>query len=90
MKAYCEEVWRLEDKFHGLELNHIARMYRLSMNSQKSLPVELKFHRTFSQEISTNRPLTSGQTEGSTGHHSTTHLRRKPPRPGLRPCRWKA
>jgi ribonuclease HI len=27
IEAYCEEVWRLEDKFHGLELNHIARRY---------------------------------------------------------------
>jgi hypothetical protein len=25
MEAYCDEVWRLEDKFYGLELNHIAR-----------------------------------------------------------------
>jgi hypothetical protein len=25
MEAYCDEVRRLEDKFHGLELNHIAR-----------------------------------------------------------------
>jgi hypothetical protein len=23
--AYCQEVHRLENKFHGLELNHIAR-----------------------------------------------------------------
>jgi hypothetical protein len=30
-----------------------------------------------------------GQTEGSTGRHSTPHLRQKPPRPGLKPCRWK-
>jgi hypothetical protein len=27
MEAYCEEVWRLEDKFHGLELNHITCRY---------------------------------------------------------------
>jgi ribonuclease HI len=27
MEAYCEEVWCLENKFHGLELNHIARRY---------------------------------------------------------------
>jgi hypothetical protein len=27
MEAYCDEVWRLEDKFYGLELNHIARCY---------------------------------------------------------------
>jgi hypothetical protein len=27
MEAYYVEVRRLEDKFHGLELNHIARKY---------------------------------------------------------------
>jgi ribonuclease HI len=27
MEAYCDEVWHLEDKFYGLELNHIARRY---------------------------------------------------------------
>jgi ribonuclease HI len=27
MEAYCDKVWRLEDEFHGLELNHVARWY---------------------------------------------------------------
>jgi len=27
MEAYCKEVRKLEDKFHGLELNHITRWY---------------------------------------------------------------
>jgi hypothetical protein len=27
MESYCDEVQRLEDKFYGLELNHIARQY---------------------------------------------------------------
>jgi ribonuclease HI len=27
MEAYCDKVRRLEDKFYGLELNHIARWY---------------------------------------------------------------
>jgi hypothetical protein len=27
MEAYCDEVWHLEDKFYGLELNHVARRY---------------------------------------------------------------
>jgi ribonuclease HI len=27
MEAYCKEVRCLEDNFHGLELNHIARRY---------------------------------------------------------------
>jgi ribonuclease HI len=27
MEAYCDKVRRLEDKFYGLEVNHIARRY---------------------------------------------------------------
>jgi ribonuclease HI len=27
MEAYCDEVRCLEDKFYGLELNHVARWY---------------------------------------------------------------
>jgi ribonuclease HI len=27
MEAYCDKVWRLEDKFYGLELNRVARRY---------------------------------------------------------------
>ncbi|CAO2187450.1 unnamed protein product [Urochloa humidicola] len=27
MEAYCNAVRRLEDKFHGIELNHIVRRY---------------------------------------------------------------
>jgi hypothetical protein len=27
MEAYCDEIRRLEDKFHGLELSHVARWY---------------------------------------------------------------
>jgi len=27
MEAYCKEVHKLEDKFHGLELVHVARRY---------------------------------------------------------------
>jgi hypothetical protein len=27
MEAYCDDVRRLEDKFYGLEVNHIARRY---------------------------------------------------------------
>jgi ribonuclease HI len=32
MEAYCNEVRRLEDKFYGLELNHIARRYNETAN----------------------------------------------------------
>jgi len=32
MEAYCKEVRQLEDKFHGLELVHIARRYNEATN----------------------------------------------------------
>jgi ribonuclease HI len=32
MEAYCGEVRRLEDKFHGLELNHVARRYNKTVD----------------------------------------------------------
>jgi ribonuclease HI len=32
MEAYCDEVWRLEDKFYGLELNHVARRYNKTVD----------------------------------------------------------
>jgi hypothetical protein len=32
MEAYCDEVRRPEDKFYGLELNHIARWYNETMD----------------------------------------------------------
>jgi ribonuclease HI len=33
MEAYCDEVRRLEDKFYGLELNHVARRYNETVMS---------------------------------------------------------
>jgi hypothetical protein len=32
MEAYCDEVRRLEDKFYGLELNHVARRYNKTVD----------------------------------------------------------
>jgi hypothetical protein len=32
MEAYCDEVRRLEDKFFGLELSHIAQRYNETAN----------------------------------------------------------
>ena len=32
MAAYCQEVYRLEDKFDGLELNHIPRQLNEAAN----------------------------------------------------------
>jgi ribonuclease HI/transposase InsO family protein len=32
MEAYCDEVQRLEDKFYGLELNHVARRFNVTVD----------------------------------------------------------
>jgi hypothetical protein len=48
MEAYCEEVRRLEDKFYGLELNHIAHRYNEAadeltkiMSSRATVPPDI-------------------------------------------------
>jgi hypothetical protein len=38
MEAYCDEVRRLEDKFYGLELNHIARRYNEIADELAKIP----------------------------------------------------
>jgi hypothetical protein len=49
MEAYCEEVWCLEDKFYGLELNHVAHRYNEATNElAKMLLVGPQFHLMFS------------------------------------------
>jgi ribonuclease HI len=37
MEAYCDEVRHLEDKFYGLELNHVARRYNETADKENSL-----------------------------------------------------
>jgi hypothetical protein len=38
MEAYCDEVRRLEDKFYGLELNHVARRYNETADELAKIP----------------------------------------------------
>ena len=57
MEAYCKEVRRLEDKFHGLELIHVATT-RQPTNSPRSRRPEAWYHLTRSQEIFTSHPST--------------------------------
>jgi ribonuclease HI len=90
MEAYCQEVRRLEDKFHGLELNHIARKYNEAADelakiasSRTTVPPDV-----FAKDL--QRPSVDLGSDG--GVHGTSldpHLRQKPPRPGPKPCRWK-
>jgi hypothetical protein len=38
MEAYCDEVRRLEDKFYGLEVNHVARRYNETTDELAKIP----------------------------------------------------
>jgi ribonuclease HI len=85
MEAYCK------DKFHGLELNHVACRYNEAADEltkiascQVMVPPDV-FARDLHQPSIDTRA--SG---GPTVHHSIPHLRRKLPRPGLKSCRRKA
>jgi hypothetical protein len=57
MEAYCDEIRRLEDKFFGLELNHVARRYNETTDElAKIASGGQRFPRTSSLETYTNPP----------------------------------
>jgi ribonuclease HI len=60
MEAYCDEVRRLEDKFYGLEHNHIARRYNETADELAKIAWgEQRFPRTSSPGICINPPSRS-------------------------------
>ena len=61
MEAYCDEVRRLEDKFYGLELNHIRGRHRALGPRQKGTGSGKSPAGTFGARLrATSRPLTNG------------------------------
>jgi ribonuclease HI len=80
MEAYCDEVRRLEDKFYGLELNHIARRYNETADElAKIASGRTTVPRTSSPGICTNPP------SRSTTRPSPRHPRSSPRRPRISP-----
>jgi ribonuclease HI len=60
MEAYCNVVHALEDKFYGIELNHVPLKYNKEVDeSQRSHRGESLFTRTFSRETSLSHPSAS-------------------------------
>jgi ribonuclease HI len=77
MEAYCEEVRHLENKFHGLELNHIRSRYNEAADeltkitsSRTMVPPDV-----FARDLHQPSINIGGGTEGSMGRCSTPHLR---------------
>jgi ribonuclease HI len=84
MEAYCDEVWRLEDKFYGLELNHIARRYNETADElAKIASGRTTVPRTSSPETYINPPSRS-TTRPSPRRPRPSPRYPRPPR--VRPC----
>jgi hypothetical protein len=66
MEAYCKAVWCLEDKFDGLELNHIAHKYNEVVDELSKI--------TSSQTVVplTSLPTTSTSPSSTTGSQDKT------------------
>jgi hypothetical protein len=91
MEAYYKEAWRLEDKFDGLELNHITRRYNEAADkltkiasSRTMVPPDV-FSRDLHEPSVDLRAI-----EGVNSLSLDPHLRQRPPRLGLTSCRRKA
>jgi ribonuclease HI len=84
MEAYCDEVRRLEDKFYGLELNHIARRYNETTDElAKIASGRTTVPRTSSAETYINPPSRS-TTRPSSRRPWPSPRYPRPPR--VRPC----
>jgi ribonuclease HI len=84
MEAYCNEVRHLEDKFYGLELNHIARRYNETADElakiasgQTTVPPDV-----FSKDI--HQP--SVKIDGTPEPEEASANPRYPQPPRVRPC----
>jgi hypothetical protein len=84
MDAYCNEVRRLEDKFCGLELNHIARRYNETADELAKIALgRTTVPRTSSPETYINPPSRS-TTRPSPRRPRPNPRYPRPPR--VRPC----
>jgi ribonuclease HI len=67
MEAYCKAVRALEDKFYGIELNHVPRRYNEEADElAKIAPGRITVPRTFSPEISPSPLSPSSRTPRTT------------------------
>jgi hypothetical protein len=84
MEADCEEVRRLEDKFHSLKLNHIARRYNVAADELAKIASSRTTVLPDVLARDLHQPSVNIRVDGgSTGRRSIPHLRQKPPRPGV-------
>jgi hypothetical protein len=62
METYCNAVRALEDKFYGIELNHVPRRYNEEADELAKISSgRITVPRTFLHGMSPDRPSTSSQ-----------------------------
>jgi len=72
MDAYCKAVRRLEEKFDGLELNHVLRKYNEAADALAKMASErATVPQMSSSATSTNLPSTTKTTEGRINPQAT-------------------
>ena len=71
MEAYCNVVRHLEDKFDGLELNHVPRKYNEDATGRTTIPPNVFAHDISRPSVELKQPAESGP--------SRRALRRQPP-----------
>jgi ribonuclease HI len=76
MEAYCDEVRRLEDKFYGLELNHIARRYETAdelakiASGRTTVPPDVFSQDLHQPSVAECQELLQKIHSGACGHHA--------------------
>jgi hypothetical protein len=103
MEAYCKEVSKLEDKFHGLELIHVARRYNEAADelakiasSRGTIPpdafsrdlLEPSVDLGMGASIKTSTPKPTDTIEALLTVVEIMEVERTPQRPG-RPFNWR-
>jgi ribonuclease HI len=86
MEAYCDEVRRLEDKFYGLELNHIAQWYNETANElAKIASGRTTVSSAAEGEACASRESGMGSRQTRTGRPRTWNISSKESYPSARP-----
>jgi ribonuclease HI len=93
MEAYCDEVRRLEDKFYGLEVNHVARRYNETADelakiasAQTTVPPNVFSRDLHQPSVKTNNAPEPEKVSGSRPCPRCPRLSPRHPRLSLRHC----
>jgi ribonuclease HI len=81
MEAYCKVVWRLEERFDGLELNHITRKHNevadelaMMASGRTTVPPDVFASDVYKPSINYKKPEQEGNQPPETGAGSARRI----------------